>query len=135
LAAHQLGAKVKPLVGPSSLLLGLMASGLNGQRFAFQGYLPHDNQERSSKLKQLELESRKLQQTQLWIETPYRNTAMVLACLSNLSPQTKLCIGVDLTLPTESISTLSVSEWRKRYPNEAACASLQNRPAVFLLLA
>ena len=135
LAAHQLGAKVKPLVGPSSLLLGLMASGLNGQRFAFQGYLPHDNQDRSSKLKQLELESRKLQQTQLWIETPYRNTTMVLACLSNLSPQTKLCIGVDLTLPTESISTLSVSEWRKRYPNEAACASLQNRPAVFLLLA
>jgi len=135
LAAHQLGAQVKPLVGPSSLLLGLMASGLNGQRFAFQGYLPHDNQERVSKLKQLELESRKLQQTQLWIETPYRNTAMIMACLNSLAPQTKLCIGVDLTLPSEAISTLSISEWRKRYPNEAACASLQNRPAVFLLLA
>jgi 16S rRNA (cytidine1402-2'-O)-methyltransferase len=135
LAAHQLGARVKPLVGPSSLLLGLMASGLNGQRFAFQGYLPHDNQERVSKLKQLELESRKLQQTQLWIETPYRNGAMIMACLSNLAPQTKLCIGIDLTLPTEAINTLSISEWRKRYPNEAACASLQNRPAVFLILA
>jgi len=135
LAAHKLGAQVKPLVGPSSILLGLMASGLNGQRFAFQGYLPHDAHERSAKLKQLETESRKLQQTQIWIETPYRNTAMLMACLSSLSPQTLLCLGVDLSLKSEMITTLSVADWRKRYPNEAACAPLQNRPTVFLLLA
>ena len=135
LAAHQLGARVKPLVGPSSILLGLMASGLNGQRFAFQGYLPQDIHERNSKLKQLEAESRKLQQTQIWIETPYRNTAMLMACLNALSPQSLLSLGMDLSLPSETITTLSIAEWRKRFPNEAACASLQNRPAVFLLLA
>jgi len=135
LAAHQLGARVKPLVGPSSILLGLMASGLNGQRFAFQGYLPQDIHERSAKLKQLEAESRKLQQTQIWIETPYRNTAMLMACLNSLAPQSSLCLGVDLSLPSEMITTLSIADWRKRYPNEATCASLQNRPTVFLLLA
>ena len=135
LAAHKLGAQVKPLVGPSSILLGLMASGLNGQRFAFQGYLPHDTHDRSARLKQLEVESRKLEQTQVWIETPYRNTAMLMACLQALAPQTLLCIGVDLTLKSEMISTLSIAEWRKRFPNEAACAPLQNRPTVFLLLA
>jgi len=135
LAAHKLGAQVKPLVGPSSILLGLMASGLNGQRFAFQGYLPHDTHERTAKLKQLEIESRKLQQTQIWIETPYRNAAMLMACLSALAPQTLLCLGVDLSLKSEMITTLSIAEWRKRYPNETACAPLQNRPTVFLLLA
>ena len=135
LAAHQLGARVKPLVGPSSILLGLMASGLNGQRFAFQGYLPQDIHERSAKLKQLEAESRKLQQTQIWIETPYRNTAMLMACLNSLAPQSLLCLGVDLSLRSEMITTLSIADWRKRYPNEAACAPLQNRPTVFLLLA
>lgn len=135
LAAHKLGAIIKPLVGPSSILLGLMASGLNGQRFAFQGYIPHDAKERASKLKQLEIESRKLQQTQIWIETPYRNTAMLMACLHSLAPQTLLCLGMDLSLKSEIITTLSIAEWRKRYPNEAACSALQNRPAVFLLLA
>jgi 16S rRNA (cytidine1402-2'-O)-methyltransferase len=135
LAAHQLGARVKPLVGPSSILLGLMASGLNGQRFAFQGYLPQDTHERSAKLKQLEAESRKLQQTQIWIETPYRNTAMLMACLNSLAPQSLLCLGVDLSLPSEMITTLSIEDWRKRNPSEAACAPLQNRPTVFLLLA
>ena len=135
LAAHQLGARVKPLVGPSSILLGLMASGLNGQCFAFQGYLPQDTHERSAKLKQLEVESRKLQQTQIWIETPYRNTAMLMACFNALAPQSLLCLGVDLSLPSEMITTLSIADWRKRYPNEAACAPLQNRPTVFLLLA
>ena len=135
LAAHKLGAQVKPLVGPSSILLGLMASGLNGQRFVFQGYLPHDTHERSSKLKQLEVESRKLQQTQIWIETPYRNATMVMACINSLAPQSLLCLGIDLSLKSEIITTLAVAEWRKRYPNEAACASLQNRPTVFLLLA
>jgi 16S rRNA (cytidine1402-2'-O)-methyltransferase len=135
LAAHQLGARVKPLVGPSSILLGLMASGLNGQCFAFQGYLPQDTHERSAKLKQLETESRKLQQTQIWIETPYRNTAMLMACLNSLAPQSLLCLGVDLSLPSEMITLLSIADWRKRYPNETACTPLQNRPTVFLLLA
>jgi 16S rRNA (cytidine1402-2'-O)-methyltransferase len=135
LAAHKLGAQVKPLVGPSSILLGLMASGLNGQQFAFQGYLPHDTHERITKLKQLEVESRKLQQTQIWIETPYRNTAMLMACMNSLTPQSLLCLGVDLSLPSEMITTLSIADWRKRYPNEVACASLKNRPTVFLLLA
>lgn len=135
LAAHKLGARVKPLVGPSSLLLGLMASGLNGQRFAFQGYLPHDAHERIHKLKQLETESRKLEQTQIWIETPYRNTAMLMACLTALNPQTKLCLGIDLSLSTEKITTQSIADWRKQYPNENACSSLQHRPTVFLLLA
>ena len=135
LAAHQLGAQVKPLVGPSSILLGLMASGLNGQRFAFQGYLPHYTHERSAKLKQLEMESRKLEQTQIWIETPYRNTAMLATCLTTLAPQTLLCLGVDITLKSESINTHPIADWRKLYPNEAACAPLHNRPTVFLLLA
>lgn len=135
LAAHMLGAKVKPLIGPSSILLGLMASGLNGQRFAFQGYIPHDAQERITRLKQLELESKKLQQTQIWIETPYRNTAMLMACLSTFAPQSLLSIGMDLSLKTETITTLSIAEWRKRYPSESACSGLQNRPAIFLLLA
>lgn len=135
LAAHKLGACVKPLVGPSSILLGLMASGLNGQRFAFQGYLPHDAHERINKLKQLETESRKLEQTQIWIETPYRNTAMLMACLTALNPQTKLCLGINLSLSSEKITTQSIADWRKQYPNENACSSLQNRPTVFLLLA
>jgi 16S rRNA (cytidine1402-2'-O)-methyltransferase len=135
LAAHKLGATVKPMIGPSSILLGLMASGLNGQRFAFQGYIPNDAGERVSKIKQLELESRKLQQTQIWIETPYRNIAMLMACLQTLAPQSLLCLGIDLSLQSEMIMTLTVAEWRKLYPHEAACSHLQNRPAVFLLLA
>ena len=135
LAAHRLGAKVKPLVGPSSLLLALMASGLNGQRFAFQGYLPQDGGERVARLKQLESESRKLEQTQLWIETPYRNAAMMASCMQALAPQTYLCLALDLSLPTEEIRSMAISEWKKVFPGEAACAALQNRPCVFLLLA
>lgn len=133
-AAHRLGASVKPLIGPSSLLLALMASGLNGQRFAFQGYLPQDGVERTARLKQLEFESRKLQQTQLWIETPYRNAAMMASCLHALAPQTHLCLALDLSLPTEEIRSMPLAEWKKIYVSEAACAALQNRPCVFLLL-
>jgi 16S rRNA (cytidine1402-2'-O)-methyltransferase len=120
LAAHRLGAKVKPLIGPSSLLLALMASGLNGQRFAFQGYLPQDGGERTARLKQLEAESRKLQQTQLWIETPYRNAAMMASCLQALAPQTHLCLALDLSLPTEEIRSMPISEWKKVFASEAA---------------
>jgi 16S rRNA (cytidine1402-2'-O)-methyltransferase len=135
LAAHRLGARVKPLIGPSSLLLALMASGLNGQRFAFQGYLPQDGGERTARLKQLESESRKLQQTQFWIETPYRNAAMMASCLQALGPQTHLCLAIDLSLPTEEIRSMAIAEWKKVFPSEATCATLQNRPCVFLLLA
>lgn len=135
LAAHRLGAKVRPLVGPSSLLLALMASGLNGQRFAFQGYLPQDGGERTARLKQLESESRKLQQTQLWIETPYRNGAMMASCLQALAPQTHLCLALDLSLPTEEIRSMAIADWKKTFASEAACVTLQNRPCVFLLLA
>lgn len=135
LAAHRLGAPVKPLVGPSSILLGLMASGLNGQQFAFQGYLPHQAAASLARLKQLETESRRLQQTQIWIETPYRNAAMIAACLQSLAPATRICIGIDLSLASESIQTHTINEWRKRLPNENAYVELQNRPAIFLLLA
>jgi 16S rRNA (cytidine1402-2'-O)-methyltransferase len=134
-AAHRLGATVKPLIGPSSLLLALMASGLNGQRFAFQGYLPQDGGERTARLRQLESESRKLEQTQLWIETPYRNAAMMASCLQALTPQTHLCLALDLSLPTEEIRSMALAEWKKVFPSEAARAALQNRPCVFLLLA
>lgn len=134
-AAHRLGATVKPLIGPSSLLLALMASGFNGQCFAFQGYLPQDGGERTARLKQLEAESRKLQQTQLWIETPYRNAAMMANCLQALAPQAHLCLALDLSLPTEQIRSMTLAEWKKIYASEAACATLQNRPCVFLLLA
>jgi len=134
-AAHRMGASVKPLIGPSSLLLALMASGFNGQRFAFQGYLPQDGSERNGRLKQLESESRKLQQTQLWIETPYRNAAMMASCLQALAPQTHLCLALDLSLPTEEIRSMPMAEWKKIYSSEAACAALQHRLCVFLLLA
>jgi 16S rRNA (cytidine1402-2'-O)-methyltransferase len=112
-----------------------MASGLNGQRFAFQGYLPQDGGERTARLKQLESESRKLQQTQLWIETPYRNAAMMASCLQALAPQTHLCLSLDLSLPTEEIRSMALADWKKIFSSEAACAALQNRPCVFLLLA
>ena len=135
LAAHHLGASVKPLVGPSSILLGLMASGLNGQQFAFQGYLPNQASARIARLKKLETESRRLRQTQIWIETPYRNAAMITACLQSLAPETLMCIGIDLSLTSESIQTHTITEWRKRFPNENTYAELQNRPAIFLLLA
>ena len=134
--AHQLGAQVKPLVGPSSILLGLMASGLNGQCFSFHGYLPVDTVERSKKIKQLEQRSKQNHETQLWIETPYRNTTMLETCLVTLLPQTQLCLAIDLSLENEWIWTASVSEWKKRFTNPATLnAVLKNRPAIFLMLA
>lgn len=134
--AHQLGARVKPLVGPSSILLGLIASGLNGQSFSFQGYLPLEPAERAKKIKQLEQRSKQNHETQLWIETPYRNTAMLDSCLSALSPQTQLCLAVDLSLESEWIWTAAISEWQKRFPNQSAMNEVfKNRPAIFLILA
>jgi 16S rRNA (cytidine1402-2'-O)-methyltransferase len=127
--AHREGFRVMPLVGPSSIVLALMASGLEGQRFAFCGYLPRDGADRKTRILELESRSRREQQTEIFIETPYRNDALLGALLESCKPQTRLCVAADLTLPTESIKTLPVAEWRR------AKASIGRRPAVFLLLA
>ena len=129
-AAHRRHIPVKPLVGPSSLLLSLMASGLDGQRFAFHGYLPARDPERSKAIQALEKDSARLRQTQLFIETPYRNGALFQALLKNSQPATRLCVASDLTLPSEEIRTDSIAAWRK-----AAAPTLDKRPTVFLLLA
>jgi 16S rRNA (cytidine1402-2'-O)-methyltransferase len=128
--AHALGLRVKPLVGPSSILLALMASGLDGQRFAFHGYLPAREPERSQHIAVLEKESLHLQQTQIFIETPYRNLALFTALIEKAHPQTLLCLACDLTLDQEMIMTRSIAEWKKHPPPE-----IDKRPAVFLFLA
>ena len=132
-AAHKAGVKVRPLVGPSSILLAMMASGLNGQKFAFQGYLPVDAHARMAAIKKLELESRAAQQTQLFIETPYRNMQMLEALAQHLHPETQLCVAVDLTLDTESIQTMMVADWRNALRQKSV--DLHKRPALFLFLA
>jgi 16S rRNA (cytidine1402-2'-O)-methyltransferase len=128
-AAHREGFSVTPLVGPSSLVLALMASGLEGQRFAFCGYLPREALERETKIRELERRSRNEKETQLFIETPYRNDALLASLLKVCNEKTQLSIAADLTLPSESIATRSVAEWRK------AGAAIGKRPAVFLLYA
>lgn len=128
--AHALGIRVAPLVGPSSILLGLMGSGLNGQSFAFHGYLPVAEGERDAALRALEDESRKLGRTQIFIETPYRNERMLDALLKLLKPDTLLCIACDLNTANETLLTRSVRDWRK-----AGRPALARRPALFLLLA
>ena len=127
--AHRLGLVVRPLVGPSSVLLALMGSGLNGQRFAFHGYLPIEKTARLAALKQLEKEAAQRDQTQLFIETPYRNDQLLADLLAHLQPATRLCVAADLTAPTEYLRTLTVAEWRK-LPERPG---LHKRPAVFLL--
>jgi 16S rRNA (cytidine1402-2'-O)-methyltransferase len=127
-AAHESGAIVRPLVGPSSILLALMASGLNGQQFQFTGYLPIDNHEKIKALKELEAESRRKKCTQVFIETPYRNNQLMESIVKNCAPTTLLCVAVDLTAPTESIHTKTIDEWRKKMPD------LHKRPAIFCLL-
>ena len=112
-AAHDLGITVVPLVGPVSLLLALAASGLNGQSFAFVGYLPQDAGERAARLKQLESLALKTGQTQLWIETPYRNAAMLTGLLQSLNASTRLAIASGLTLPSARIQSHSVAQWKK----------------------
>ena len=112
-AAHDLGLQVLPLVGPVSLLLALAASGLNGQNFAFVGYLPQDAGERAMRLKQLEALALKTGQTQMWIETPYRNPAMMSALLQSLQSGTRLAIASGLTLANASIQSRSVAAWKK----------------------
>jgi len=127
--AHEKGIQVVPLVGPSSILLALMASGLNGQNFAFNGYLPIEASERKRSLKMLERLSREKNQTQLFIETPYRNDKLLQDVTKHLAPGTRLCLAVDITLPTEYIKTKTISEWRNESPD------LHKRPAIFLILA
>jgi 16S rRNA (cytidine1402-2'-O)-methyltransferase len=127
-AAHREGYRVVPLVGPSSIVLALMASGLEGQRFAFCGYLPRENSDRSRKIRALEQRSKREKETQIFIETPYRNEALFAALLESCAPGTRLCVAADLTLPGESIHTKEIAEWRR------AQAVIGRRPAVFLLL-
>ena len=129
-AAHRAGIVVVPLVGPSSLLLALMASGMNGQGFAFHGYLPVKPQPRADALQRLESASARQGQAQLFIETPYRNEAMLSALVAHCRPETRLCIAADLTTATESVETRTLREWRSRDATRYA-----KRPAIFILQA
>ncbi|MBA3900703.1 MAG: SAM-dependent methyltransferase [Bacteroidetes bacterium] len=126
--AHEKNIKVVPLTGPSSILLALMASGLNGQSFSFHGYLPIEQRDRAKKIKDLEYYSRANNHTQIFIETPYRNEKMLEDLIKNLPDSTLLCIAVDITLPTEYIITLPISKWKKKKIH------FHKKPAVFLFL-
>lgn len=125
--AHEIGIRVIPLVGPSSILLAMMASGMNGQKFAFHGYLPIDKRERRQVIKQLERDSKANDQAQLFIETPYRNDQLFEALLSVLNGTTRVCVAADITLPTEFIRTLTVEEWKKNK------VDLHKRPTLFII--
>ncbi len=125
--AHELGIRVIPLVGPSSILLALMASGMNGQSFAFNGYLPIDKTEKKTALKNYEKRSADLNQTQIFIETPYRNNKLLEDMLQTLQPSTYLCIASDITLSSEYIKTLCIQDWKKTK------IDLHNRPTIFIL--
>ncbi|MDG1422905.1 MAG: SAM-dependent methyltransferase [Flavobacteriaceae bacterium] len=125
--AHEKGIQVVPLVGPSSILMALMASGLNGQNFAFNGYLPIDNSERKKGIKALEKLSIDKNQSQIFIETPYRNQKMFTDLKSVLSPGTLLCIAIDISLPNEYIKTFTIAHWKKQSPD------LHKRPAIFII--
>ncbi len=127
--AHKHQVNVKPLVGPSSLMLALMASGLNGQKFSFEGYLPKDGHELKRKIKQLEQLSLKNECSKICIETPYRNQKLFQSLIKFLNPATRLCIACDLTLPTEFIRTLAVKDWKKQK------IDLHKRPTVFIFQA
>jgi 16S rRNA (cytidine1402-2'-O)-methyltransferase len=127
--AHSVNARVIPMIGPNSMLLALMASGLNGQNFQFTGYLPIKPPERTKMIRELEQESEKKNQTQLFIETPYRNNQLMKDILDNCKDYTKVCVAVDITAPTEYIKTKTVKEWKQQIPD------LHKRPAIFLLLA
>ena len=127
--AQKMGATVKPLVGPSSILLALMASGMNGQKFQFNGYLPIDATERRAAIKELENESIRKKVTQIFIETPFRNNQLLKDLLEQCKPQTQLCIAVDITAPSELIQTKSINDWGKKVPD------IHKRLGIFLMLA
>ncbi|MDD4929818.1 MAG: SAM-dependent methyltransferase [Gallionella sp.] len=128
--AHQKGIRVIPLVGPSSILLALMASGMNGQCFAFHGYLPIADTERNKTISALEAESAARHQTQMFIETPYRNDKLFTALLAGCHPQTRLCVATDVSLASEEIRTRTIAQWRAQ-----PAPKLNKRPSLFLLLA
>ncbi|MEL4308774.1 SAM-dependent methyltransferase [Joostella sp. CR20] len=125
--AHDKNIKVVPLVGPSSILLALMSSGMNGQSFAFNGYLPIDKAEKKKALKELEKRSKDLNQSQIFMETPYRNDKLLADLTGILSANTKLCIATDISLPTEFIKTQNISQWK------GAKVDLHKRPTIFIL--
>lgn len=125
--AHEKGIQVIPLVGPSSILLAIMASGMNGQSFAFNGYIPIDKIEKRIALKNLEKLSQDKNQSQIFIETPYRNNKMLEDIIQALNPSTYLCVATDITLPTEYIKTMRASQWK----NEKL--DLHNRPSIFII--
>ncbi len=127
--AHQKGIRVVPFVGPSSILLSLMASGLNGQQFAFLGYLPVDKTQRNQKLKEIEKRSLTHNETQLFIETPYRNQHMLEAILSVCQPNTRLCVACNISLSEEMILTKTIAQWKK-----LPLPDLHKKPTIFLLL-
>ncbi len=128
--AHETGATVRPLVGPSSILLALMASGLNGQQFKFNGYLPVETAARTTAIRNLETESARQNCTQLFIETPYRNNQLLATILSTCRPSTRLTIAANLTSPNEYIRTLPIAQWRETAPPD-----LHKQPTIFCLLA
>lgn len=128
--AHRQGVRVVPLVGPSSILLALMASGLDGQRFSFHGYLPIDEAERSRRIKELEAESRRQSQTQIFIETPYRNERMLASLLAACRDTTRLCVARSLTTTDEWIVSQAIAQWKKAPPPDLA-----RQPTIFLMLA
>ena len=125
--AHKKDVKVVPLVGPSSILMALMSSGLNGQNFAFNGYLPIEKSERKKKIKQLEKLSLEKNQSQIFIETPYRNEKMFADLLQALTINTQLCVAADITLSTEFIKTATVADWKNMKPD------LHKKPAIFII--
>jgi 16S rRNA (cytidine1402-2'-O)-methyltransferase len=127
--AHELNATIRPLVGPSSILLALMASGMNGQQFEFVGYLPIEAGERTKALKEMENTSLKKLSTQIFIETPYRNNQLIDTLLKTCKPSTKICIAAELTGNNEYVKTKTVAEWKKEKPD------LHKKPAIFLLYA
>lgn len=128
-AAHKLNCNIKPLVGPNSILLALMASGMNGQQFEFVGYLPIDNADRIKRIKELEISSQKNNSTKIFIETPYRNSQLVESILKTCEGKTLFCIAVNLTSKNESIKTMQINEWKIKKPE------LHKLPAIFLLYA
>ena len=128
-AAQEMNIDIKPLTGPNSILLALMASGMNGQQFQFLGYLPIDNQQRMQSVKDLEAESKRKNCTQVFIETPYRNNQLIEVLLKTCKPSTRLCIAVDITGENEWIKTKSIAEWKSEK------IDIHKRPAIFLLLA
>jgi 16S rRNA (cytidine1402-2'-O)-methyltransferase len=125
--AHQKNIQVVPLVGPSSILMAMMSSGMNGQNFAFNGYLPIEKGERKRAIKDLERLSKDRNQSQIFIETPYRNEKMFTELKATLTPATNLCIAADITLASEYIKTFSIKEWKHQHPD------LHKKPAIFII--